>query len=260
MAFDVSKITTAVNNYLYSISDVNKMLTEGTDSSSSGMSGIFQKYLTGALNNIDASNLSTDDRQAIIDAMKVSDSMNLYGMNGNSDSSTSQNLTSSLGSLSSLGLDTGSTGNSSLSILLNALKLSDTTSSENDSNSSEKATSTEVVKNVDNSSGSELSQAFAEASDMSSNTSLHLEDEIKGVFAGMDNLGEVILNKIASRDITGEINRNIANLDIQSDIQRSIASHDRSDEISEYNSYNASRIASYKNAGGSTSVFGDFKL
>ena len=101
---------------------------------------------------------------------------------------------------------------------------------------------------------------FAQASDMSSNTALHLEDEIKGVFAGMDNLGEVILNKIASRDSTGEINRSVANLDIQSDILRSIASHDRSDEISEYNSYNASRIASYKNAGGSTSVFGDFKL
>ncbi len=229
MAFDVSKITTAVNNYLYSISDVNKMLTEGTESSSSGLSGIFQKYLTGALNNIEASNLSTDDRQAIIDAMKVSDSMNLYGMNGNSDSSTSQDLLSSLSSLTSLGAGTDTT-------------------------------STDVVKAVDKSSNSELSQAFAEASDISSNTSLHLEDEINGVFAGMDNLGEVILNKIASRDITGEINRNIANLDIQSDIQRRIASHDRSDEISEYNSYNASRIASYKNAGGSTSVFGDFKL
>ena len=229
MAFDVSKITTAVNNYLYSISDVNKLMTEGTDSSSSDLTGIFQKYLTGALNNIDASNLSTDDRQAIIDAMKVSDSMNFYGMNGDSDSSSSQDLLSSLTSLTSLGTGTD-------------------------------AVSTDVVKAVDKSSDSDLSQAFAEASDMSSNTSLHLEDEIKGVFAGMDNLGEVIANKIASRDITGEINRNIANLDIQSDIQRSIASHDRSDEINEYNSYNASRIASYKNGGGSTSVFGDFKL
>ena len=256
MAFDVSKITSAVNNYLYSISDVNKMLTEGTSSSSTDLSGIFQKYLTGALNNIDSSSLSTDDRQAIIDAMKVSDSMNLYGMNGNTDSSSSLDLTSSLSSLSSLGLDSDTTGSSSLGLLLNALQLSDTTNS----NSSEKTTSTDVVKSVDNSSGSDLSQAFAEASNASSNTSLQLEGEIKGAFAGMDNLGEVILNKIANRDITGEINRSVANLDIQGDIQRSIASHDRSDEISEYNSYNASRIASYKNAGGSTSVFGDFKL
>ncbi|MBQ6588170.1 MAG: hypothetical protein IJI01_05785 [Butyrivibrio sp.] len=229
MAFDVSKITTAVNNYLYSISDTNKMLTESVSSGSTDLSGIFQKYLTGALNNIDASNLSTDDRQAIIDAMKVSDSMNLYGLNGNSDSDSSQDMLSTLSSLTSLGA-----GNDTAS--------------------------TDVVKSVDKSSDSDLSQAFAQASDMSSNTALHLEDEIKGVFAGMDNLGEVILNKIASRDSTGEINRSVANLDIQSDIQRSIASHDRSDEISEYNSYNASRIASYKNAGGSTSVFGDFKL
>jgi hypothetical protein len=229
MAFDVSKITTAVNNYLYSISDTNKMLTESVSSGSTDLSGIFQKYLTGALNSIDASNLSTDDRQAIIDAMKVSDSMNLYGLNGDSDSDSSQDLLSTLSSLTSLGA-----GNDTAS--------------------------TDVVKSVDKSSDSDLSQAFAQASDMSSNTALHLEDEIKGVFAGMDNLGEVILNKIASRDSTGEINRSVANLDIQSDIQRSIASHDRSDEISEYNSYNASRIASYKNAGGSTSVFGDFKL
>ena len=229
MAFDVSKITTAVNNYLYSISDTNKMLTESVSSGSTDLSGIFQKYLTGALNNIDASNLSTDDRQAIIDAMKVSDSMNLYGLNGNSDSDSSQDMLSTLSSLTSLGA-----GNDTAS--------------------------TDVVKSVDKSSDSDLSQAFAQASDMSSNTALHLEDEIKGVFAGMDNLGEVILNKIASRDSTGEINRSVANLDIQSDIQRSIASHDRSDEISEYNSYNASRIASYKNAGGSTSIFGDFKL
>ena len=229
MAFDVSKITTAVNNYLYSISDTNKMLTESVSSGSTDLSGIFQKYLTGALNNIDASNLSTDDRQAIIDAMKVSDSMNLYGLNGNSDSDSSQDMLSTLSSLTSLGA-----GNDTAS--------------------------TDVVKSVDKSSDSDLSQAFAQASDMSSNTALHLEDEIKGVFAGMDNLGEVILNKIASRDSTGEINRSVANLDIQGDIQRSIASHDRSDEISEYNSYNASRIASYKNAGGSTSVFGDFKL
>ena len=150
-------------------------------------------------------------------------------MNGNSDSDSSQDLLSTLSSLTSLGAGTDTA-------------------------------STDVVKSVDKSSDSDISQAFAQASDMSSNTALHLEDEIKGVFAGMDNLGEVILNKIASRDSTGEINRSVANLDIQSDILRSIASHDRSDEISEYNSYNASRIASYKNAGGSTSVFGDFKL
>ncbi|WP_029233737.1 hypothetical protein [Butyrivibrio sp. VCB2006] len=226
MALDVSKITTAVNNYLYSISDVNKMLTESTSSSSSDLSGIFQKYLTGALNNIDSSSLSTDDRQAIIDAMKVSDSMNLYGMSGNSDSDSSSSF--------------------DITSLLNSLP--------------ETSTTTDVVNTADKSENSDLSQAFAQASDISSKAALNLENEIKSVFSGMDNLGEVIQNKIASRDITGEINKNIANLDIQGDIQRSIASHDRSDEISEYNSYNASRIASYKNAGGSTSVFGDFKL
>ena len=50
MAFDVSKITSAVNSYLYSISDVNKLISEGTAvDSQNGLNGIFQKYLNKAI-------------------------------------------------------------------------------------------------------------------------------------------------------------------------------------------------------------------
>lgn len=50
MAFDISKITSAVNSYLYSISDVNKLLTEGTQTDTdTSLAGIFSKYLGKAL-------------------------------------------------------------------------------------------------------------------------------------------------------------------------------------------------------------------
>ena len=61
MAFDVSSVISAVNSYLYSISDVNKLLTEEeTSTKSSGLSGIFQKYLNKAVEDTESTAASTD--------------------------------------------------------------------------------------------------------------------------------------------------------------------------------------------------------
>lgn len=262
MAFDVSKIATAVNKYLYSISDVNKLVSEGTGSDLPGISGIFQKYLNGALNNIDASKLDTESRQAIIDAMKVSDSMSLYGMNGSQDNNSSLDALSTISNLSSLGnlnslSQLGTLGE--IGILSELLK-SELTDSEDGESYEKAAAEVKSSENKESSGASDVNQAFKEVSSAHSRN-LNLEEEIKGAFAGMDNLAEQIQAKIANRDITGEVNKNAMNLNIEGDILRSIANHDRSDEISEYNSYNASRIASYKKKTPTeTSTFGDFKL
>ena len=261
MAFDVSKIATAVNKYLYSISDVNKLVSEDTGSDLPGISGIFQKYLNGALNNIDASKLDTESRQAIIDAMKVSDSMSLYGMNGSKDDTSALDALGSLSDLSSLGNISSLNQSGTLGELgvLSELLKAGLTDSEAKESLDKAASEVKASENQSTSGSSDVDQAFKEVSAAHSRN-LNLEDEIKGAFAGMDNLAEQIQARIANRDITGEVNKSVANLDIQGDIIRSIANHDRSDEINEYNSYNASRIASYKNVTSGTSVFGDFKL
>jgi hypothetical protein len=62
MAFDISKITSAVNSYLYSISDVNKLLSDNESAeSSAGLSGIFQKLLTKAVSDETAKQISDDE-------------------------------------------------------------------------------------------------------------------------------------------------------------------------------------------------------
>ncbi|RKM56517.1 hypothetical protein D6853_06945 [Butyrivibrio sp. X503] len=53
MAFDISAITGAVNNYLSSISDSSKLLAqkESENPFDTGLSGIFQKYLDKAISD-----------------------------------------------------------------------------------------------------------------------------------------------------------------------------------------------------------------
>ncbi len=60
MAFDVSKLTSAVNSYLYSISDVNKLLASDSTESSSSLSDIFLKYLNKA---VDDESQKTDEEK-----------------------------------------------------------------------------------------------------------------------------------------------------------------------------------------------------
>lgn len=70
MAFDISKITSAVNSYLYSISDVNKLLTEETQTdSSTSLAGIFSKYLGKALEEESGEATGTDS--AVLDTTAI---------------------------------------------------------------------------------------------------------------------------------------------------------------------------------------------
>ncbi len=72
MAFDISKITSAVNSYLYSISDVNKLLTEGAETDKdSSLAGIFSKYLGKALEVETGTKTSALDSTAITAASAV---------------------------------------------------------------------------------------------------------------------------------------------------------------------------------------------
>lgn len=287
MAFDVSSITSAVNKYLYSISDVNKLLTQGTNSSasegtdSSGvvnseLAGLFQKYLTGAIRNA-ASGEGNLNSNEIASAM-------LSLSNGVTADKTALDKLSSKDNMTDLDLEFGSslpdlTGlgkiseSSSLISLLELLR--GTTGSETGiSDEVREATGKELAAAIKaayaNKANNESQQTSSDAMDVSSQISsqfedqfsgsfksLNLEAEIESAFAGMDNLQQQIQNKIASRDITGEINKSIDNLDIKGDIQRSIASHDRSDEI---NAYNATKLKNYKKQTSGTSVFGDYRL
>ena len=287
MAFDVSSITSAVNKYLYSISDVNKLLTQGTNSSasegtdSSGvvnseLAGLFQKYLTGAIRNA-ASGEGNLNSNEIASAM-------LSLSNGVTADKTALDKLSSKDNMTDLDLEFGSslpdlTGlgkiseSSSLISLLELLR--GTTGSETGiSDEVREATGKELAAAIKaayaNKANNGSQQTSSDAMDVSSQISsqfedqfsgsfksLNLEAEIESAFAGMDNLQQQIQNKIASRDITGEINKSIDNLDIKGDIQRSIASHDRSDEI---NAYNATKLKNYKKQTSGTSVFGDYRL
>ena len=233
MALDISAITSAVNKYLYSISDVNTLLTEnglsGADSSSN-LSGIFEKYLTKAIENAAKTGSSTDLTESEVTSAMVSLSngttVDKTGIDkiSNKDNMTDEEVAKALTSLKTLstGLDTS-------------------TSSSLDGES------------MFSSSLPDLTGLGA----LSNLTSLNLEAEIEGAFAGVKNLDEQIKSKIANRDITGEINKSIENLDIKGDIQKSIANHDRSDEI---NSYNATRLKNYKKQASGTSVFGEYRL
>ena len=102
MAFDVSSIVSAVNNYLYSISDINKTLTEEeATAKASGLAGLFEKILNSAVKNkteeavkdIDvSSSVSFDDAQAdaiLAKAMAIS--------SGNAASAASADSAAALG-------------------------------------------------------------------------------------------------------------------------------------------------------------------
>lgn len=296
MAFDISKITSAVNKYLYSISDVNKLLTDGNLSgadSSSNLSGIFEKYLTSAIENAAKTSGSADLTESEITSAILSLSngttIEKTGIDkiSNKDNMSDEEVTRALTSLKSLsaGLSTDSSYSDSDSMFSSSLPdltglgaLSNLTSLAGQSglNSSNLLSLFSALENIsesgDSASGKSVGQTRSSAQESSKTntqssaiaeqiagtfTSLNLEAEIKGAFSGMDNLSEQIKSKIANRDITGEINKSIENLDIKGDIQRSIASHDRSDEI---NSYNATRLKNYKKQATGTSVFGEYRL
>lgn len=71
MAFDISSITGAVNNYLTSISDTSKLLTqkESENALDPSLSGLFEKYLTKAIKD------ETDGTKAVSEVAGNSNSM-----------------------------------------------------------------------------------------------------------------------------------------------------------------------------------------
>ncbi|SFB83751.1 hypothetical protein [Butyrivibrio sp. YAB3001] len=87
MSFDISKITSAINEYLYSISDTSKLLSESSETSaSSGLAGIFQKYLEKAI---------SDKKMAASEDASVTKAMSdLSGIIGGTE--TDENSTSDL--------------------------------------------------------------------------------------------------------------------------------------------------------------------
>ena len=252
MAIDLSKLSSVVNNYLYSISDVNGLLSAASgEGAGSDLTGIFQKYLTKALEDeVSGSNSNMTQEEvdkALTDLKSLSAGLNTGTSSDNEDSM----FTSSLPDLTGLGALSSLTSTNNLNSSTNLLSLLTTLNKVSDSESSKSASETQTESKENNTQNNAIAEQIA-----GTFTSLNLEAEIEGAFSGM-NLEEQIKSKIANRDITGEINKSIENLDIKGDIQRSIASHDRSDEI---NSYNATRLKNYKKQATGTSVFGEYRL
>ena len=135
MAFDVSSITSAVNKYLYSISDVNKLLTQGTSSSATGegansstganseLAGIFKKYLTGAINNAatasGAGNLNSNEIASAMLSLSNGVTVDRTAIDKLSaqDNMTDLEVSKALSTLKGLstGMDTGSSNSSNSS-------------------------------------------------------------------------------------------------------------------------------------------------
>lgn len=123
MALDVSSIVSAVNNYLYSISDVNKLATEADESSSTSvLSGLFEKILNKAV---------SDEKESAVKDIDVSSALQSLSATGTSDSTSDGtssfdvSLPSLIGSASSVSLDDASAD----AILAKALAISSGTKS-----------------------------------------------------------------------------------------------------------------------------------
>ena len=226
MGLDISNVTSAINDYLYSISDINKYLAEKSDSASSvGIEGLFEKYLENAIKKVSAE--ESADLTSDVDVTKALNS--LYSLAAGNSSNSSLNaestLSDSLGkSFSDISLP-DITGNSADN-LLTPLSSGLLTNRKNDSSTVQ---SNEAVKKADSS--------------VSSKDSLALD--ITNVFSGLD--------------IEGEIKKNIsshsANM-LASQIQENIAEHNR---LSESSSYNESRMSSYKSQP-ATGKYSDYRL
>jgi hypothetical protein len=118
MALDVSSIVSAVNKYLYSISDMNKLATEADEASSTSvLSGLFEKILSKAV---------SDEKESAVKDIDVSSALQSLSATGTSDStndgtsSFDVSLPSLIGSASSVSLDDASAD----AILAKALAIS----------------------------------------------------------------------------------------------------------------------------------------
>ncbi len=285
MAFSVSNIVDAVNNYLYSISDVNKLLTEGeTTNKTSGLSGIFQKYLNKAVEDTNAGNKNTStlvDLDSLTDADVLNTLVSLNGLATSSafDTTSSSSNATGLNALTASTLPDllNGTGTSSSKIdytelatsLSEALKgntsASQTASNKANTASGKTYTASGATAKVDGS--------VAPATKVSDNSMANLiTSEITDRFANMD-LESKIKQPFQNLDLKSEINQAFRNVDVNAvfdeafrgidlgaEIEKSIGSHNK---INEAVSYNESRLQAYKRSGktaAETSTFGDFRL
>lgn len=245
MAFDVSSIVSAVNSYLYSISDVNKLLTEGESAGkTSGLSDIFQKYLKKAVDDENGGKTSSgSDLDSLTDSEVVSALNELKGLaTSDFDSSDSSSTNSSLSSFMTM----------SLPDLM-------------DGKDTNKEVRTAQTARVDGSlapvtAKSEDSMANAIASEIGSKfANADIEGQINQAFKGLD-LQSEINSAFRNADAGAAIKEAFHGIDLKAEIENSINSHNK---INEAVSYNASRLQAYKRSSGKateTSTFGDFRL
>ncbi len=229
MAFDVSSIVSAVNNYLYSISDINKALTEEeATAKASGLAGLFEKILKNAV---------TSKNEEAVKDIDVSSALSLMASSSSEDGNNNSAFDVSLS-------DEGVNLSSSLSKLLG-------TSSSSISFDDAEADAV-LAKALEISSGKTGTAATADSSTALETTQrsadqLGLRAEIENNISNHNLLGNISEASFTTPDIKGRIDENIAQ-------------HNRVDEIG---SYNAARLSAYKNSSAkvtNSSVFGDFKL
>ncbi len=225
MAFDVSSIVSAVNNYLYSISDINKTLTEEeATAKASGLAGLFEKILNNAV--------SSKTEEAVKD-IDVGSALSLMASSSSEDGNNNSAFDISLS-------DEGVNLSSSLSKVFGA----------SSSVSFDDATADAILaKALEISSGNAGNSADSAAT-------------LENAQRASDGLGlrAEIENNISNHNLLGNISDSFNTPDIKGRIEENIAQHNRVDEI---NSYNAARLSAYKNSSAkaaNSSAFGDYRL
>ena len=255
MAFSVSGIVDAVNSYLYSISDVNKLLTEGeTDKQTSGLSGIFQKYLNKAV-----SDEATTDLDSLSDSEVMSALTDLKGL------ATSSAFDSSSGSSSDTGISSLMTA--ALPDMVNGTNNSkvDYTDLTTSLSAALKGETTGTTAKVDGSVApatkvSDDSLGSAITSEITNRfANMDLESQIKQPFQNLD-LKSEINQAFRNVDVNAVFDEAFRGVDLSAEIEKSINSHNKMNEAV---NYNESRLQAYKRsakAAAETSTFGDFRL
>lgn len=271
MAFDISSITSAVNKYLYSMSDVNKYLTQQSSDteSQSALSGLFEKYLTKAVqDNITGSgtelssneitsalltlgNGVTADKTAI-DSIGTKNNMSdeevskaLSSLKGLSaglstdDSNSASNLdsafSSSLPDLTGLNALSKSSSLVSLLTLLQDVSGSEANVSDEVSEATAKELAAAIKAAYANKSqqDSSVSAANAKTSSAKSNNEIEnsIAEQMKSTFTSL-NLEAEIKGAFSGMDnMAQQIQSKIANRDITGEINKSIDNLDIKGDI-----------------------------
>ncbi len=271
MAFDVSNIVSAVNSYLYSISDVNKLLTEGeTSAKTSGLAGIFQKYLNKA---VDDTSSVTSASDAMTDADVLSAVTELSGLATSQAFDTTSNSASesALGSLMTSSLPdllNGTGNNSKIDYTELSTSIASALRGETAGKKTAAAKTTDASGQTARVDGgvapvkkaADYSMANAINSEIQSRfTGVDIESKINQAFKGLD-LQSEINSAFKNVDAASQIKEAFHGTDLGAEIENSINSHNR---INEAVSYNEMRLQAYKNSvknSARTSTFGDFRL